>query len=101
MHVKDKDILREIQRILVPSPSLRGGDQRGPTGDPPPGVGKLYQQGPSAIQLRVENIRELEIVINHFNKFKLITKKEQDFKLFILVTEIIKRKEHLTPAGFR
>ena len=79
LHVKDKDILRKIQITL--------------------GVGKLYQQGPSAIQLKVENIRKLERVINHFNKFKLITKKEQDFKLFILVTEIMKRKEHLTKEG--
>ena len=39
LHVKDKPSLQQIQRTL--------------------GVVKLYQQGPSAIQLRVENIREL------------------------------------------
>lgn len=79
LHVKDKPSLQQIQRTL--------------------GVGKLYQQGPSAIQLRVENIRELERVINHFKKFKLITKKEQDFELFCKIIYIIKRGEHLTPEG--
>ena len=106
LHVKDKPSLQQIQRTL--------------------GVVKLYQQGPSAIQLRVENIRELvpppppdrgggrggggtcgapegtpplERVINHFKKFKLITKKEQDFELFCKIIYIIKRGEHLTPEG--
>ena len=81
LHLKDKASLQEIQITL--------------------GVGKLYQQGPSAIQLRVENIRELERVINHFKKFKLITKKEQDFELFCKIIYIIKRGEHLTPEGLR
>ena len=79
MHVKDKDILRDIQITL--------------------GVGKIHKQGAQAIQLRIQSPKELELVIKHFQKYPFLTKKYCDFNLLILVVEKIKRKEHLTLEG--
>ena len=46
-------------------------------------------------------MKELDTIINHFNKYPLMTKKGSDLKLFIMVHEIIKRKEHLAEDGLR
>ena len=100
MHKWDKALLQDIKSYLVPSP-LRGGDQRGPTGYPPPGVGKICKKGSKAIQLQVQSLKELESVIRHFQKYSLITQKSQDFKLILMVNEIMRRKEHLTEEGLR
>ena len=64
------------------------------------GVGKIYKHGSKTLQLCVDNLKELEIIINHFNKYPLFTKKCNDFKLFIMVHDIMRRKEHLTKEGF-
>lgn len=45
----------------------------------------------------VNSQKELEVVINHFDKFPLITKKRADYLLFKRVFILIKNKEHLTP----
>ena len=81
IHVKDKPILEAIKKSL--------------------GVGKIYKQRSESSQLRVENFKELETVINHFHKFPLITKKRADFELFKRVYIKMKRKEHLTLEGLR
>ena len=102
LHVKDKSLLQEIQSYLVPPlppPGGRGGDQRGPTGDPPPGVGQIYKHGPESLQFIVTSFKELDTVVNHFKMYPLMTNKCSDFKLFIMVHEIIRRKEHLTQEG--
>ena len=79
--MKDKAILQEILSYFV--------------------VGKIYKQGPKSVQLVVTSSKELEAVIKHFNKYTLMTKKCSDFKLFIMVHEIMRRKEHLTLEGLR
>ena len=62
-------------------------------------VGHITKQGLQAIQLQVQSVAELEKVLNHFHKFPLMTKKCSDLKLFIMVLEIMRRKEHLTQEG--
>ena len=81
MHEKDKWILLEIKSYLR--------------------VGKIYKHGPASLQFCVENIKELETIINHFNKYPLITIKRADYELSRLIVEKIKRKEHLTFDGLR
>jgi len=39
------------------------------------------------------------VVIEHFNKYPLITKKRVDFELFKLAVLLIQNKEHLTKEG--
>ena len=81
LHVKDKPILVAIKKSL--------------------GVGKIYKERSESSQLRVENFKKLETVINHFHKFPLITKKRADFELLKRVYIKMKRKEHLTLEGLR
>ena len=79
LHKKDKPVFEAIKKFL--------------------GVGHVTWHGPKAVQLRVQSLKELETVINHFQKFSLITKKRVDLKLLIMIVEKIKRKEHLTEDG--
>ena len=62
-------------------------------------VGGIYERGPKAVQYVVRSLKELESVINH--KFTLKTKIRADFELILMVHEIMRRKEHLTPEGLR
>ena len=64
-HVRDKTLLYEIKNYL--------------------GVGHVTQQGPNAVQLRVQSFNELEIVIIHFKNYPLITKKFYDLNFLIMV----------------
>ena len=81
LHKKDQSILKQILKFF--------------------GVGRIYKQGAEALQLRVENLKGLEIILNHFYKFPLKTKKRSDFKLLKMVIIKIKRKEHLTLLGLQ
>ena len=50
----------------------------------------------------VVNIKEIiDIVIPHFDKFSLQTKKKADFELFKKIVELVHRKEHLTLNGLQ
>ena len=63
LHKKDTDLLEHIQNSF--------------------GVGSIYSQGPQSIQFRVESIKELSTIINHFDKYPLITHKQADYPLFV------------------
>ena len=83
-HKKDKPLLQKIQSSLGRF------------------AGKIYEQGSQSNQFIVESLKELELLVKHFNKYPLITKKKRaDLKLFLMVMEIMIRKEHLTEDGLR
>ena len=64
------------------------------------GVGSIsYNKKGKSYVFKVSSPKDLKIIIAHFNKFKLITKKRADFNLIIMVNDILKRKEHLTQEG--
>ena len=65
------------------------------------GVGSIYNQGPQSIQFRVVSINELLMIINHFDKYPLITQKQADYLLFREAFFVIQRKEHLTEDGLQ
>ena len=79
LHKKDDGILRSIQSTL--------------------GIGKIYKHGKEGVQFRVESKKELLILIEHFDKYPLITKKGKDFLCFKKGISLIKNKEHLTKEG--
>lgn len=65
------------------------------------GTGNIrnYKRGDSAIY-SVRSISDLtNIIIPHFNKFPLLTKKQADFELFKRIIELINNSEHLTIEG--
>lgn len=65
------------------------------------GVGKIYKLGKGSIQYQVSSIKELGVIIDHFDKYPLITDKEADYILFKRGLQILQNKEHLTLEGFR
>jgi len=65
------------------------------------GVGNISNQGKDLIQYRVSSIKDLNVIISHFEKYPLISNKWADYQLFKKVVELIKCKEHLTPKGLQ
>jgi hypothetical protein len=60
------------------------------------GIGTINPHGKNKIQYRVSSIKELQVIIQHFDSFPLITQKWSDFQLFKSAFELVKYKEHLT-----
>lgn len=79
LHQKDKAILESIQRGFN-------------------GVGSIIEYKDS---IKVESIKELRVIIDHFDKYPLITQKRADFLLFKKAYELIENKEHLTVEGLK
>lgn len=63
------------------------------------GVGIVSFMGENTVQCRVESLEDLAIIINHFDKYPLITKKQADYTIFKLAHSLIKNKSHLTNKG--
>ena len=47
----------------------------------------------------MESIKDLQVIVNHFDKYELITAKISDYLLFRQCFELIKKGEHLTEQG--
>lgn len=66
------------------------------------GVGQIYKQGYNAVLVyKVQSVKDLALVIKHFDKYSLITQKRADYELWKRVVEIIQSKEHLTLEGLQ
>jgi hypothetical protein len=62
-------------------------------------TGNVFNMGIDASQYRVESLKGLENIINHFDKYPLKTKKQIDYNLFKLAYNLIKNKNHTTEDG--
>ncbi len=78
LNKKDRAILEDIQYTL--------------------GVGRLYSSG-EKVYYRVESFKELQVIIDHFDRYPLLTAKKVDYDLFKECFNIINRQEHLTQSG--
>ena len=58
------------------------------------GVGRLLFQG-SSVSFNVRSLGDLQIIINHFDKFPLISNKYSDYIIFRQVFELMKDGQHL------
>ena len=65
------------------------------------GVGKITKQREDSIQYRVSSVKDLQVIIDHFDKHPLITQKRADYELFKQALELIQNKEHLTNEGIQ
>ena len=65
------------------------------------GVGSITRLGTNTFQYRVTKIEDLEIILAHFYKYPLLTKKQADFLLFKEVINLLKLKEHLSMEGLK
>jgi len=79
LHKKDLELLKEIQSYL--------------------GAGKIHTNGQNSIQLRIDSPKELQVIINHFENYPLVTAKWADYTLFKKALNIILLKEHLSQKG--
>ena len=78
LHEKDLAILEEIKNWF--------------------GVGQIYSSG-TKVYYRVESFKDLQVIIDHFDKYPLVTAKKIDYTLFKESFNIIKLNEHLTEKG--
>lgn len=78
LHKKDLTLLKKIQTFL--------------------GVGEIYHKENSSNYM-VQSLSGLSVIVNHFEKYPLLTKKWADFKLFAQVVALMNKKEHLTISG--
>jgi hypothetical protein len=79
LHLKDLSLLKAIQNTL--------------------GVGKINKCGKKAVIYAVDSVKEIPVILNHFDKYPLITHKLSDYLIFKQCFEIIKQGEHLTERG--
>jgi len=82
IHIKDKALLQAIQKLFG-------------------GIGNISNNGKKAVQFQVTSIKEIGIIIDHFDKYSLITQKWSDYQLFKMAFYIVKNKEHLTLDGIK
>jgi hypothetical protein len=79
LHKKDKALLEQLKNSL--------------------GVGSVYQQGSESLEFRVKSVKDLQVILDHFERYPLITKKRADYELFKQAYVLILNKEHLTTEG--
>jgi hypothetical protein len=46
-------------------------------------------------------MKDLQVIVNHFETYPLISQKRSDYELFKQVFYLIKQKDHLTHEGIR
>ncbi len=63
------------------------------------GVGIISKDGENYVKYQVRSIEDLKIIIDHFDKYPLITQKKADFLLFKSVFDLMCSKKHLTKEG--
>lgn len=63
------------------------------------GIGNINKHGKDYVQYYVSSLKDLAVIIEHFDKYPLLTQKRADFELFKKALELISRKEHLTEEG--
>lgn len=64
------------------------------------GIGGIDKHGKTSSKYRVSSIKDLSIIIDHFDKYPLLTQKRANYLLFKRAFELVLRKEHNTPEGF-
>jgi len=65
------------------------------------GVGEIYNHRSQSVQYRVPSVKGIMSIINHFDKYPLITQKQSNYLLFKNVINLIVNKEHLTIEGLK
>ena len=81
LHKKDRAVLELIQNYL--------------------GVGQISEQGSEAVRFRINSIKDFPCLMDHLDKYPLITQKWADYQLFKIAFSIIESKEHLTTEGLK
>ena len=81
LHFRDKSLLTHIKNYFE--------------------VGTITERTDGYIQYWIGSIKDLEIIVKHFDTYPLITQKWSDYTLFKQVFVLMKCKEHLTREGLK
>lgn len=66
------------------------------------GVGAIKDRPDiGAVNFSVSRLKDIQVVIDHFETYPLITQKLEDYKLFKQVFNMMKDQEHLTMEGLK
>lgn len=65
------------------------------------GVGKISKLASNSILFRVSNMDELKVIIDHFDRYPLISYKYKDYLLFKQAFELVQKKEHCSFEGLK
>lgn len=79
VHIRDLALLEQIQSFF--------------------GVGKISKLGEETVQFRVYGSENLKVIINHFDKYPLLTNKQSHYLLFKQVVISMEQENHLTVEG--
>ena len=63
--------------------------------------GKIYKHSETSVQYRVRSHEDIAVIIDHFDKYPLLTQKRADYLLFKSIVELCNQKEHLTQDGLK
>lgn len=64
-------------------------------------VGTVTARGSDCIQYWVGSLKDLYVIVHHFDNYPLITQKWSDYQLFKQVIYLMKGREHLTMEGLQ
>lgn len=78
LHRKDQALLEQIPKLFY--------------------LGNIYNS-PTASRYYVSSVKDLEIIIKHFNKYTLLSQKRSYFELLKQAFVLVKNKEHLSRLG--
>lgn len=80
LHQKDKALLEQMKSYF--------------------GVGSISEYGSrQSNRFRVQSVKDLQVIIDHFENYPLITKKRADYELWKQAFYLVQNKEHLTMEG--
>jgi len=65
------------------------------------GVGKISKLASDSVLFRVSSIDDLKVIIDHFDKYPLISYKYKDYLLFKQAFELVQKKEHSSVEGLK
>ncbi|EUC26955.1 hypothetical protein COCCADRAFT_112931 [Bipolaris zeicola 26-R-13] len=79
VHIRDLALLEQIQLFF--------------------GVGTISKLGAESVQFRVSGFENLKVIMDHFDKYPLLTNKQSDYLLFKQVVNDMEQGRHLTVQG--
>jgi hypothetical protein len=65
------------------------------------GVGYVLTRSDGYVSYQVSSIKELQVLINHLDKYPLISQKLSDYLLFKQACELFVLNKHLTEEGLK